>query len=180
MIQFRSWIIAAAVLIVPVAAAAQDAAPTPVQPSTAQDTTAPSPTGEVPEWSRRCNDGTCHVTRGLTETSSGKQFLTLSLVLRKGQDGATMITIIPLGIAVDQGVTIGGGRDFRTLPIATCTPEGCIAEAAFDPISLDLFASQSDVTVSFLPYQGDEKLDVLLPLAGLQEALMAARAELND
>lgn len=146
------------------------------QPQDATDATAQAAT--VPGWSQICTDGTCQVQRSLTEKNSGRHFMSLSVVLHKDQPGVGIALVLPLGIALQDGVALGGGRDFRTLPILTCTPDGCLAEIALDPVSLDLFASQDQITVSFSPY-GAEKIDIPMPLTGLPEALTAARAELD-
>lgn len=133
----------------------------------------------LPDWSRNCSGDACQVARGMTESKSGKLFLTISVLLRKDVDGGKLAIAAPLGIAVQNGVTLGGGRDFRTLPVATCLSSGCLVEAAMDEVSLGLFASQDSVTISFLPYGKEEKLRLDMPLTGLPEAIEAARKELG-
>jgi len=148
---------------------------------------AAAPEAEAPEaaapetgWAMTCGAEACRLARQLADAGSGTTVAALTFVLPKGQAGARIRAVVPLGIDLRAGVWLAGARDVRAMPLVTCLQQGCLAVLDVDPVSLGLIASQQAVALRVTPYGGSEAMDLTFPLAGLAEAFSDARAALAE
>ena len=85
-----------------------------------------------------------------------------------------MVTILPLGIAVQVGAALKvDAKDQVNMVVQQCTGEGCVATMMLDKSMVDGLRSAHDIKVGIMPFGGSQTVVIALSSIGLNEAMKA-------
>lgn len=89
------------------------------------------------------------------DKSTGQRVIGFSIGYMPSSNRYIMQVVGPLGVAVDQGVTITDGK-FTTpvLPYRRCDSTGCFVEVAIDKSLIDAFSKMGDAKIRVIAYGG--------------------------
>jgi len=97
-------------------------------------------------WIVRCEtpeaqDGTpgarvCEMAQELGQQESGQRVIRMAL--QANEAGAALSIVTPFGLRLSEGVELAlGPEPLAEIPFRTCLPQGCIATAELDEVTLD-------------------------------------------
>ncbi|TNE42680.1 MAG: hypothetical protein EP347_00305 [Alphaproteobacteria bacterium] len=130
-------------------------------PSFAGDEAAPnSQAPKMSPWQLRCPkvEGAlpCDLYQAVADKASGRQVLSVSIAYSAVEDKYLMQIQVPLGINLQQGLSLNVGENFQAshIPLTRCEASGCLVEAimADDLLAAMKEADGSEAEVIVLDY----------------------------
>lgn len=94
--------------------------------------------------------------QSVVDQEINKALLTMSLAYSPEQDKYAIQIALPLGIALQPGITIKVDEDFEVggIPIVRCEPIGCLIEAEAATDLIDAFKSGTNGSIYFAAVSG--------------------------
>ena len=139
---------------------------------------APTDTETVGDWVVRCfpvkGPAPCDMLQvSVAKDNQQQRILSLSFAYVPDRDGYGMQVIVPLGIAVQKGLSVGPATGpMGKLHYTRCENDGCYAEALVGGDTMTSLAAQGAKTsVSITPYGKDDTQAIVVSLNGFNDAL---------
>ncbi len=136
-------------------------------------------------WELNCADQSdnvvCSLTQVQIDTQTQQQILAIELQ-SDGEGGLAGAIVLPFGLALSQGATIGiDEQDANAaLGFTTCLPIGCLVPIGFDASSIESLASANQLTVNAIINDSGEPISFSISLSGLQNAQQRLQAVLGN
>ncbi|MBN9047446.1 MAG: invasion associated locus B family protein [Rhizobiales bacterium] len=116
----------------------------------------------------------CAAVQQVFSTTQGKPEVRqriMAIELMRAGDGAAGTLILPFGIEVGKGVSLGiAGHAGPPLPFKTCLPAGCIVPLEFGPEALTALKKADRLTIDFLTAADGKQKTMGVSLKGFGQA----------
>ena len=133
------------------------------------------------DWQVRCFDvkstSPCDMLYGIYVKATGQRILSVSIAYAPARATHFMQVAVPLGIAVQKGITVVAG-DFRSTPLVVrrCDNNGCFAELIAAPELVQALLSNSEGKASVeIVADGGKPISLMLSLKGFAKAYAAMK-----
>jgi len=133
-------------------------------------------------WTVRCvtpGDAprSCVMLQNLVLKTGGQPVLQFAIAQPPGEDVASVLVSLPLGISLPPGISIRiDDGAVATFPVERCEPDGCRAAMKLRPSTLAQLSAGKALTITFS--DGSRKpIKVPLSLAGFADAFKALHSE---
>jgi invasion protein IalB len=138
------------------------------------------------DWSVRCfrveSPAPCDVLQVGTSSETQQRVLLISIAYVPSRDGYAMQIIVPLGVELSQGLTLAAGEASLTgLRFTRCERDGCYVETGLPQPTIDaLSAMTANTTITIIPFNEEETLELPFSVAGFSAAMARMREEAED
>lgn len=135
------------------------------------------------DWTVRCftiqSPAPCDMSQIVLDDNSKKRLMQVSIGYSPSTDTYATQIIVPLGVAIAQGMTLSSG-DYRAahIPFSRCMRDGCYVEAKMDAEAIQALNTNSTATITVIGWGDAHVFDLPLSLKGFADA-HAAMVKLN-
>lgn len=179
---FARWIASLALAATAMPALAQDAA-APQAPASPFSPENMSVNEMVGDWTVRCfrvaSIAPCDVMQLATQEATNRRVMLISIAYVPSERGYAMQIVVPLGVVLASGLTIGTGEAaLSNVKFTRCERDGCYVESALPAATVDGLAAATGMTnISLVAYPSNEAVNLPVSLNGFGDAIAKMRAE---
>lgn len=180
---FARSIASLALAAIALPALAQNAAPqAPASPFSAENMSINEMVGD---WSVRCfrvaSIAPCDVMQLATQEGTNRRVMLVSIAYVPSEKNFAMQIVVPLGVVLAQGLTLGtGAAALSNVKFTRCERDGCYVESALPMATVDgLSAATGMTSISLVAYPSNEAVNLPVSLNGFKDAIAKMRAEAN-
>jgi len=126
-------------------------------------------------WQLNCADKdavvTCSITQAQINSESGQQLLAVEL-RPDGAGGLSGALVLPFGLALSQGITLGIDEQDTTVALgfSTCLPVGCLVPIGFAADSLEAIGTASQLNITATISDSGDPINLTVNMQGFQSA----------
>lgn len=126
-------------------------------------------------WQLNCIDEnaavTCAITQAQINSESGQQFMAVEL-RPDGADGLSGALVLPFGLALSQGITLGIDAQETTVALgfSTCLPAGCLVPIGFAADSIEALGTASQLSITAIISDSEDPITLTISMKGFQSA----------
>lgn len=133
----------------------------------------------APLWVKRCNEQQpphCELFQRLSVRETGQRLIEVAIGFPAGADRAQVGLILPLGIAVAEGIRlrVDDQDTALSLPVQSCGSDGCMAIAMVDEAFVNDLRLGKILAVDMLDSQG-QRIRIQLSLSDFAEGFATLR-----
>ena len=126
-------------------------------------------------WQLNCVDDaaalTCAITQAQVNSETGQQLLAIELRPDRA-DGLSGALLLPFGLALNQGITLGldGQETTVALGFSTCLPAGCLVPIGFAADSLKALGTANQLNITATISDSGDPITLTVNMQGFQNA----------
>jgi invasion protein IalB len=129
------------------------------------------------DWTLSCTapDGVAHCTISQLQLQgeNRQRLLAMELTRARGDNGATGALVLPFGLRLSDGITLGldHAAPFQRLHFTTCLPAGCLVPLAFDANLISAIGSSTALAIKATANDSGEEVALSVSMSGFTSAL---------
>ncbi len=126
-------------------------------------------------WQLNCVDQngalTCAMSQAQVDSDSGQQFLAIEL-RPDGAGGLAGAMVLPFGLALSQGITLGMDEQENTVALrfSTCLPAGCLVPIGFAAESVEAIGGAGQLNITAIISDSGDPINLTIDMTGFQSA----------
>ncbi len=126
-------------------------------------------------WQLNCVDEdatlTCALTQAQVNSETGQQFLAIEL-RPDGAGGLGGALVLPFGLALSQGITLGIAAQDSTIALgfSTCLPVGCLVPIGFAAGSIEAIGGAGQLDITATINDSGDPINLAIDMKGFQSA----------
>ena len=169
--------------LVTAAAAQQPAAQAQANPFAEENMTVNEMVGD---WTVRCfkvkTIAPCDVLQLGTQQQTNRRVTLISIAYVPSQNGYAMQVIVPLGVVLSRGLTLGTGETALTgVKFTRCERDGCYVESPLPQAAIDaLIAAGETTNMGLTAYPSNQPVNLPVSLKGFADAVAKLRTEATN
>ena len=135
---------------------------------------------EAERWDRSCDGDRCTLTFPLVDAATERRVATFLAIVAKNEAESQLGVAVPLGAALEAGVRLIAGETVVNVTFQVCYPDGCRAMRRAGTATLDAITMSDQLDIRFFPFGNERPISIVMPTAGLTQAMDEARSELTE
>lgn len=126
-------------------------------------------------WTSACEEEYCVFQKALISTADDTAFAVLEVLINTETGDASIVMTVPLGVAVEPGVSLSASGSVWHAPVKVCHVDGCRATVDVDAAAFGLLLQQPQFDIRYIPFGDDQPRSATVKLEGLVTAISRAR-----